>query len=303
MDKLIAKASVLLEALPYIQRFAGKTVVIKYGGNAMTEKRLQSGFAEDVVLLCSLGLRPVIVHGGGPQIARELAKAGIESRFVRGMRVTDPQAMRIVEKVLGGVINRDIVHLIRSHGGRAKGFSGKAGGILKARKLRLTNDGGPVADLGMVGEVSAIRPRAIKKTADDGIIPVIAPVGVSSNGRSYNINADTVAAEVAKAMGAAKLMILTDVAGIRGQTRHVQTTVSIRHAREQIRSGVIAGGMVPKVECAMAALAGGVEQVHIVDGRVKHAVLLEIFTRKGVGTEVVLKDSKPETAVSKKTGP
>jgi acetylglutamate kinase len=292
MDKLIAKANVLLEALPYIQRFAGKTVVIKYGGAAMVEPKLKAGFAQDVVLLNSLGLRPVIVHGGGPQIARALKKAGIESTFVRGLRVTSEDAMAVVETVLGRQVNKDIVALVQGHGGKAVGLSGRDGDLLQARKLRPRGPGGKTVDLGMVGRVHAVEPRSVAELVASGLIPVIAPIGVDSQGRSYNINADMAAAKVAAALSAAKLMILTDVAGIRGQSGHVQAQVSASQAKAQIRSGVIKEGMVPKVQCAVDAVASGVEQVHIIDGRVSHAVLLEIFTRKGVGTEVVLRSKK-----------
>jgi len=282
MDELIAKAEVLLEALPYIQRFAGRTVVIKYGGSAMLDDRLKLGFAQDIVLLNSLGLHPVIVHGGGPQIGKALERVGLETRFIRGQRVTDEATMEIVEMVLGGQINKAIVSNIERHGGTAIGISGKDGNLLTATKLEI-EDG----DLGCVGRVSQVRPEVIDKLRESSFIPVIAPIGSDVAGRSYNINADVVAAEIARALGAEKLMLLTDVEGILDADGKLQPFLDIEAARGAITDGTVAGGMVPKVECAISALTGGVGQVHIIDGRVSHAVLLEIFTRKGVGTEVV----------------
>ncbi len=291
MDKLIAKAEVLLEALPYMQRFAGRTVVIKYGGSAMVDERLKLGFAEDVVLLRSLGIHPVIVHGGGPQIGRVLERIGIESSFVRGLRVTDEATMEIVEMVLAGQINKDIVSMIQAHGGRAVGLSGKDGGLLTASKMRVRvagDDGrSSMVDIGMVGKVDRVEPEVVENLTGDGFIPVIAPIAADGRGRTYNVNADLAASCIAQALGAAKLILLTDVAGILDGSGKLQPFLSIRQAKSQIRKGVIADGMVPKVECAIAALGGGVGQVHIIDGRVAHAILLEIFTRKGVGTEVV----------------
>ncbi len=283
MDELIAKAEVLLEALPYIQRFAGRTVVIKYGGSAMLEDRLKLGFAQDVVLLNSLGVHPVIVHGGGPQIDRAVERAGLKSTFIRGMRVTDDATMEIVEMVLGGLINKSIVSDIQRHGGTAIGISGKDGSLIHASKLKIDE-----GDLGQVGKIDRIQPEIVVKLRANGFIPVIAPIGVDAEGASYNINADVVAAEVARALSADKLMLLTDVAGILDAGGKLQPVLDAGRARSQVAEGVIQGGMVPKVECALRALDGGVGQVHVIDGRVSHAVLLEIFTRKGVGTEVVL---------------
>jgi acetylglutamate kinase len=282
MDELIAKAEVLLEALPYIQRFAGRTVVIKYGGSAMLDDRLKLGFAQDIVLLSSLGLHPVIVHGGGPQIGKALARVGLKTEFIGGYRVTDDAAMEIVEMVLGGQINKGIVTNIEHHGGTAIGISGKDGNLITATKMEIAN-----GDLGRVGKVEKIEPEVIHKLRTSGFIPVIAPIGVDAAGNSYNINADLVASEVARAIRADKLMLLTDVEGILDGDGRLQGRVTKSAADRQMRDGVIAGGMVPKVECALNALAGGVGQVHIIDGRVSHAVLLEIFTDKGVGTEVV----------------
>jgi acetylglutamate kinase len=291
MDKLIAKAEVLLEALPYMQRFRGKIIVIKYGGNAMIDEALKSGFAEDVVLLKSLGLNPVIVHGGGPQIAANLKRHGIETHFVRGLRVTDAPTMEIVEMVLGAHINKQIVALIQSHGGKAVGLTGKDGNLLVAEKMkvRVAEEGkrAVMVDVGLVGRVKKVNPEVIEKILGTDFIPVIAPIGTDGKGNTYNINADTAAAEVAEALRAEKLILLTDVAGIKDGSGKVQPFLDIPTAKKQIRAGSIDGGMVPKVECAITALETGVSQVHIIDGRVSHAVLLEIFTRHGVGTEVV----------------
>ncbi len=293
VDKLIAKAEVLLEALPYMQRFAGKTIVVKYGGHAMLDEDLKSGFAEDVVLLKSLGLRPVVVHGGGPQIGDALSRHGIESKFVRGMRVTDDETMEIVEMVLGGQINKGIVANIHRHGGKAVGLTGKDGGLLQAEKLKVRANGskGAAVDLGHVGKVRKVDPEIIERILGTDFIPVIAPIGADKKGRTYNVNADVVASEIAQALDAEKLLLLTDVAGIKGENGKVQALLDTAAAKKQIRSGVIADGMVPKVECALAALTHGVRQVHIIDGRVSHAVLLEIFTNRGVGTEVLLKSA------------
>ncbi len=292
MDESIAKAKVLLEALPYIQRFAGETIVIKYGGHAMTEHELKSAFARDVVLLRSLGLFPVIVHGGGPQIREALDRHGIETRFVRGMRVTDDATMEIVEMVLGGQINKAIVGMIHSHGGKAVGLTGKDGGLLRAEKMKVEVPGRgkrpTLVDVGHVGRITKVDPEVLARIIGTDFIPVIAPIGSDAAGNTYNINADVAAAEIARALGAAKLLLLTDVAGIKGADGEVQSFVSAAEAKAQIRSGTIGEGMVPKVECALSALTHGVDQVHIIDGRVSHAVLLEIFTKRGVGTEVVL---------------
>ncbi|MFQ5477764.1 MAG: acetylglutamate kinase [Candidatus Binatia bacterium] len=289
MDKLIAKAEVLLEALPYIRRFAGRTIVIKYGGHAMVDEELRSGFAVDLVLLKSLGLNPVVVHGGGPQIGETLDRLGIASSFVRGMRVTDKATMDIVEMVLGGQINMSIVSMIQAHGGRAVGLSGKDGNLVQAQKMNVpaSADGDPV-DLGMVGSVKNVDPQLLHKLIATDFIPVVAPIGADGGGQSYNINADVVASSLAQAIGAAKLMMLTDVDGIMNARGEVQAFITVRQAREWIADGSINEGMIPKVECAVSALEQGVGQVHVIDGRVSHAVLLEIFTRRGVGTEVVL---------------
>lgn len=296
MDKLIAKAEVLLEALPYIDRFKGRTLVIKYGGSAMLDAELRHGFAQDVVMMNRLGIHPVIVHGGGPQIGEALGKLGIETKFVRGLRVTDEAAMEVVEMVLAGKINKNIVADLERHGGGAVGISGKDGDLIRASKMlmEITGEDGTMqaVDLGQVGRVEHVNPDVIVKLMRADYIPVVAPVGVDREGRSYNINADLAASKIAQALGAAKLILLTDVQGILDSNSDLQPFVDVESARTQIADGSIADGMVPKVECAIEALHAGVGQVHIIDGRVSHAVLLEIFTNKGVGTEVVLSHSE-----------
>ena len=289
VDELIRKAEVLLDALPYIKRFAGKTIVVKYGGHAMVDEALKSSFAQDIVLLKFVGMNPVVVHGGGPQIGAMLQQLGIPSRFVRGMRVTDPATMEVVEMVLVGKTNKEIVSLISRHGGHAVGLSGKDGELIRARKMRMSEPGnaGEALELGMVGEVAAINPMVIQTLERGDIIPVIAPVGMSDGGETFNINADLVAGKVAEALGAEKLILLTDVEGIRDESGSIVPTLDEERAQQLIASGVIGEGMIPKVECCLEALRNGVKKTHIVDGRLRHAVLLEIFTREGVGTEVV----------------
>lgn len=290
MDALIQKADTLLEALPYIQRFSGKTFVIKYGGHAMEDEELQQRFAQDIVLLKFVGMNPVVVHGGGPQIGEMLKKLGIGSRFVRGMRVTDAATMEVVEMVLGK-INQQVVTLINRQGGRAVGLSGKDGELVVARKMMVTveEQGQPPAtyDVGLVGEVIAVNPRVIHALIEAGFIPVIAPVGVGEHGETYNINADLVAGKVAEALHAEKLILLTDVEGLKGKDGALIPTLDSGQAQALIRDGTINEGMIPKVECCLAALQGGVQKTHIIDGRVRHAILLEIFTKEGIGTEVV----------------
>jgi len=290
VEHLIAKAEILLDALPYIRRFFGKTVVIKYGGHAMVDDVLKDSFAQDVVLLKFIGMNPVIVHGGGPQIGQMLGQLGIESRFVRGMRVTDQATMDVVEMVLGGKVNKEIVTLINRHGGRAVGLSGKDGELILARKMLVASDehgAGETVDVGMVGEVHAVNPTIIESLDRSDFIPVIAPIGANEKGETFNINADLAAAKLAEALCAEKLILLTDVEGIRGPEGTVIPTLDADRARALIFSGVIGEGMIPKVECCLDALTGGVRKTHIIDGRLRHAVLLEIFTREGVGTEVV----------------
>jgi len=275
----VEKADVLLEALPYIRRFAGTILVIKYGGSAMESPELKHSFAEDVALLKFVGMHPVVVHGGGPQISEALARAGIESRFVRGMRVTDAATMAVVEQVLVGTVNKEIVALVNRHGRRAVGLSGKDGELVVARKLPGNED------LGLVGEVVRVNPGVI--TALDGFIPVIAPTAADEGGQTYNINADVVAGKIAEALKAEKLMLLTDVAGVQDADGRLLETLTLPHARSLIDAGVIAAGMIPKVECCIAALGAGVRQAHVIDGRVRHALLLEVLTDKGVGTEMM----------------
>jgi len=291
VQDLIAKAEVLLDALPYIKRFAGKTVVVKYGGHAMVDETLKDSFAQDIVLLKFVGINPVVVHGGGPQIAQMLKQLGIESTFVRGMRVTDQATMDVVEMVLVGKTNKEIVSLINRHGGHAVGLSGKDGELIRARKMKMTapNSAGGVdeLDIGMVGEVAAVNPMVLEALDRSDIIPVIAPVGFGDNSETYNINADLVAGKVAEALRAEKLILLTDVEGIKDASGAVVPTLDDDHAHRMIRDGTIGEGMIPKVECCLEALKNGVKKTHIVDGRMRHAVLLEIFTHEGVGTEVV----------------
>lgn len=283
-----------MEALPYIQRFYGKTFVIKYGGHAMENEELKQSFAQDIVLLKYVGINPVVVHGGGPQIDTVLEKMGITSRYVRGMRVTDQATLDIVEMVLVGKVNKEIVNLINRHGGLAVGLSGKDGGLILARKMNLTvssPNGAPpeIIDIGMVGEIIGINPLVIESLDQNKFIPVIAPVGVGQDGETYNINADLVAGEVAEALHAEKLIMMTDVEGVKDKRGSLLSTLKENQARKMIQDGVVGSGMIPKVECCVNALKGGVGKTHIVDGRVKHAVLLEIFTKEGIGTEVVRK--------------
>ena len=293
MEKFIGKAEVLMEALPYIQRFYGKTFVIKYGGSAMADEELKASFAQDMVLLKYVGINPVVVHGGGPQINEVLQKMGTPTQFVRGMRVTDQETMDIVEMVLAGKVNKEIVSLINRHGGMAVGLSGKDGGLIQARKMSVTvaSNGEPpeIIDIGLVGEIVGINPMVINTLDENKFIPVIAPVGAGEQGETYNINADLVAGQLAEALGAEKLILLTDVDGVKDKKGELLSTLKINQARKLIQEGVVAEGMIPKVECCIEALKGGVGKTHIIDGRVKHAVLLEIFTKEGVGTEVVRK--------------
>ena len=288
MEALVRRAETLIEALPYIRAFQGKTLVIKYGGAAMEQADLKEQFAQDVLLLRLVGIRPVIVHGGGPQIGALMKRLGKEPRFVGGMRVTDEETMEIVEMVLVGKINKEIVGLINLHGGRAVGLSGKDGGLIRAHKRLHRTPDGQSADIGLVGEVDAVNPEPIRVLEDNGFIPVIAPVGVGSGGETYNINADLVAGDVAAALHAEKLIHLTDVQGINGEDgRHV-STLTKRDAERLIKAGVIDGGMLPKVESALRALGGGAQKAHIIDGRVPHAILLEVLTVEGIGTEIIL---------------
>lgn len=282
-------ARVLIEALPYIQRFANKTVVIKFGGNAMVSEALQHSFAQDIVLLKLVGLNPVVVHGGGPQIGDLLARLGKTSQFVGGMRVTDRETMDVVEMVLGGLVNKQIVSLINQHGGKAAGLTGKDGNLIRAKKLNssllpLTETPSEIIDLGHVGEVEKIDPLIIQTLGNQGFIPVVAPIGVGEDGHSYNINADLVAGKIAEVLGAEKLILLTNTAGILNKSGQLLTGLSTTDVDNLIADGTIAGGMLPKVSCAMDALQGGLSSVHIINGTIEHAVLLELFTDQGIGT-------------------
>lgn len=281
--------NILSEALPYIQKLNGKTVVIKYGGNAMTDEKLKIGFARDIVLLKQVGVNPVVVHGGGPQIADLLKRVGKESKFIQGMRVTDTETMDIVEMVLGGLVNKSIVTLINQQGGRAVGLTGKDGSLIRAKKLEMTADtpldkASELIDLGHVGEVETIDPSVVSMLDDDNFIPVIAPIGVGENGESFNINADLVAGKLATVLGAEKLLLLTNTVGILDKQGSLLTGLSAKQVDNYIADGTIHGGMLPKVNCALDAVKSGVKTSHIIDGRVEHAVLLELLTDEGVGT-------------------
>ncbi|BCA78785.1 acetylglutamate kinase [Desulfuromonas sp. AOP6] len=291
MQEIIDKANVLMEALPYIKRFRNKTIVIKYGGNAMVEERLKEGFARDVILMKYIGLNPVVVHGGGPQIGQVLKEMGRETRFVQGMRVTDAATMDVVEMVLGGKVNKEIVGNINRHGGQAVGLSGKDGHFIRARKLEmkainpdtLTPE---IIDVGLVGEVEHVNPAIIMALEDNNFIPVIAPIGVGLGGETYNINADLVAGKVAGALRAEKLILLTDVEGVKDKQGRLISTIDIDRVPDLINDGTISGGMIPKVNCCIDAVEEGVTKTHIIDGRMEHACLLEIFTDKGIGTAI-----------------
>lgn len=288
-ERAQATARILIEALPYIRRFSGKTVVIKYGGNAMVDQPLKQGFARDVVLMKLVGVNPVVVHGGGPQIGSLLKRLGKASEFVQGMRVTDAETMDVVEMVLGGLVNKEIVNLINRHGGAAVGLTGKDGDLIRARKLLLRRDAPElnapeIIDLGHVGEVESIDASLIHMLVRGAFIPVIAPIGVGDDGHSYNINADLVAGKVAEVLKAEKLLLLTNTAGLLDAEGRLIPELDIGRVQELIREGVIGGGMLPKVQCALDAVHGGVKTAHIIDGRVEHAVMLDLFTDEGVGT-------------------
>jgi acetylglutamate kinase len=282
-------AHVLSEALPYIQRFGGKTIVIKYGGNAMVDEELKAGFARDVVLMKLVGINPVVVHGGGPQIGDLLKRLGKQSEFVQGMRVTDAETMDVVEMVLGGLVNKEIVNLINRHGGSAVGLTGKDGDLIRARKLNLTR-ANPAAqvpeiiDIGHVGEVESIDASVVDMLVHGNFIPVVAPIGVGKDGHSYNINADLVAGKMAEVLKAEKLMLLTNTPGLLDKEGNLLTGLTLESVDRLIADGTITGGMLPKIGCALDAVKAGVDAAHIVDGRVPHAVLVELFTDQGVGT-------------------
>jgi acetylglutamate kinase len=290
-NEYIQKAEILLEALPYMRRFQGQTVVIKYGGAAQLEPDLKAAFARDIVMLQYLGIHPVVVHGGGPQIGKVLAQMDIPTRFVAGQRVTDERTMDVVEMVLAGKINKEIVSLITTAGGTAVGLSGKDGRLLTARKLKFyqpREDEPPeIIDIGLVGEVTAVNTALIRTLQAEHFIPVIAPVGVGDAGETYNINADTVAGAVARAMQAAKLILLTDVAGVLDENQHLVSSLDRDRALVMMDEGTVKGGMIPKINCCLEAVTGGVGKAHILDGRMLHSVLLEIFTDMGIGTEIV----------------
>ena len=288
MASLVRRAEILMEALPYIRAFRGKTLLIKYGGAAMEQADLKEQFARDVILLRLVGLRPVIVHGGGPQIGALMKRLGKQPEFVGGMRVTDVETVEIVEMVLVGKINKEIVGLINLHGGRAVGLSGKDGTLLLARKRLHRAPDGHLVDIGLVGEVESVNPEPIFLLEENGFIPVIAPVGVGADGATYNINADLVAGEMAAALHAEKLIHLTDVRGITGEDGALISTLTRREAERLMAAHVIDGGMLPKVESSLRALEGGAAKAHIIDCRVPHAMLLEVFTKEGICTEIVL---------------
>ena len=287
-------ASVLAEALPYIQRFAGKTIVVKYGGNAMTDEKLKQGFARDIVLMKLVGMNPVVVHGGGPQIGHLLERVGKESEFIQGMRVTDTETMDIVEMVLGGLVNKEIVNLIHQAGGNAVGLTGKDGNLICAKKMEMTAfnediNASEIIDLGHVGEVGKVNTKVLDMLIQDDFIPVIAPVGVGEDGHSYNINADLVAGKIAEALKAEKLMLLTNTPGLLDKEGVLLTGLNAESVDRLVEDGTIYGGMLPKIQCALEAVQEGVHSSHIVDGRVEHAVMLEVFTDEGVGTLITAK--------------
>ncbi|MFO1197897.1 MAG: acetylglutamate kinase [Burkholderiaceae bacterium] len=282
------KAEILAEAMPYIRRFHGRTIVIKYGGNAMTDERLKSSFAHDVVLLKLVGMNPVVVHGGGPQIEQLLARVGKKGQFVQGMRVTDEETMDIVEMVLAGQVNKEIVELINHAGGKAVGLTGQDGGLIRARKLMLSDRDRPgeSIDIGQVGEIEKIDPSVIQTLTGNGFIPVIAPIGSGGHGETYNINADLVAGKVAEVLKAEKLVLLSNIPGVLDKDGNLLTGLSAKRIDELFADGTISGGMLPKISSALDAARGGVHSVHIIDGRVDHCLLLEIMTDHGVGTMI-----------------
>ena len=291
MQKLIDKASILMEALPYIRRFYQKTIVIKYGGHAMVDRELKKDFAMDITLMNYIGLKPVVVHGGGPQIEKVLKKMGKSSKFIEGLRVTDEESMEVVEMVLVGKVNKEIVSLINQQGGKAVGLSGKDGNLITAKKLKLSSSSSKssprkLKDIGQVGDVASINPHVIETLDRSKFIPVIAPVGLGENGETYNINADTVAGKIASALKAEKLILLTDTDGVLDNKRALISSMNERKAKTLIKKGQISGGMIPKVNCCLQALKEGVAKTHIIDGRIRHAILLEIFTDVGVGTQI-----------------
>lgn len=290
VEQYIEKAKVLLEALPYLMRFRGKIFVIKLGGAAMVQEDLKARFAEDILLLHMLGIHAVVVHGGGPQIGKQLKKLGVDSQFINGMRVTTAETMRVVEEVLVGGINKEIVSLILSHGGNAVGISGKDGRLIEARKIKILPDGTPAPsdDLGYVGEVEKVNTEIVHTLVRNGFIPIIAPVGADRFGATYNLNADVAASQLAVALQAEKLILMTDVEGVKDKKGTFYAKLTAKEAERRTKDGTIAGGMIPKVHCCVNALRAGVIKAHIIDGRIPHAILLEIFTDQGIGTEIHL---------------
>ena len=287
-------AAVLTEALPYIQRFHGKTIVVKYGGNAMIDEDLKNSFARDIVLMKLVGMNPIVVHGGGPQIGSLLEKLGIQSHFVNGMRVTDTETMDVVEMVLGGLVNKQIVSLLNKNGGKAIGITGKDGDFIHCRKLTISRQTAEmqapeIIDIGQVGEVISVNPAVINMMLSSDFIPVIAPIGTDANGGTYNINADIVAGKVAALLNAEKLILLTNITGVKNNEGSVVPTLTLDEVNNMIADGTIHGGMLPKIACALDAMSAGVNSVQIIDGRVPHATLLEIFTDKGIGTQITRK--------------
>jgi len=300
MQKLIHKAEILLESLPYIKSFYGKTIVIKYGGNAMISHELKENFALDIVMMKYIGINPVVVHGGGPQIDKTLKALGIKSKFVEGQRVTSKETIDVVEMVLGGKVNKEIVSLINRHGGNAVGITGKDGDLILAKRHKKVKhspetDRPEIIDLGLVGEITKVNPGILETLDTGGFIPVIAPIGKGENGETLNINADFVAAQIASALEAEKLILMTDTEGVKNKAGKLQSGLSRKNTSDMIRSKVIRGGMLPKVNCCLDALKSGVHKTHIIDGRVRHALLLEMFTAEGIGTQIVgkAKDLKP----------
>lgn len=291
-DKMPETANVLIEALPYIQRFNNATIVVKYGGHAMVDEGLKKNFALDIILMKYVGLNPIVVHGGGPQIGAFLKSLSIESEFVDGMRVTDKQTMDVVEMVLVGKVNKEIVSLINQNGGQSVGLSGKDGRLITARKMKYIKDKGDnqppeIIDIGMVGEIVSVNNRILQSLKESQFIPVIAPVGASEKGETFNINADLVAGHIAASLEARKLILLTDTEGVLNKQGELISTIRANEVRQLIKEGTIKGGMIPKLDCCIAALKGGVKKAHIIDGRKDHAILLEIFTKGGIGTEII----------------
>ena len=290
-DQSLDRANVLIEALPYIQRFNNATIVVKYGGNAMVDERLKKNFALDIILMKYVGLNPIVVHGGGPQIGKFLKNLSIESEFVDGMRVTDKETMDIVEMVLVGKVNKEIVTFINQNGGQAVGLSGKDGRLITAKKLKYTkkinNQPPEIIDIGMVGEIVSINNRILVNLIESQFIPVIAPVGAGKKGETYNINADLVAGHIAASLKARKLILLTDTDGVLNEEGQLISTLRMKLAGQLINDGTIKGGMIPKINCCLEALSRGVKKAHIIDGRKDHAILLEIFTKGGIGTEII----------------